>query len=163
MKALFIGGTGNISSACVELALSRGIDVTLLNRGTSGRSVPNGAQILTADIRDPQSVRAALGRRSGYHFVDLIAAVAVQCEQHLARFRSGNRSRGERAPFLMTQQHDDDCVAPLHGGGGFVGKSRFVDKTERAVECHRRLQIGDRHIDENHFGHRASSSQIAAS
>jgi nucleoside-diphosphate-sugar epimerase len=51
MKVLFIGGTGNISSACVELALSRGIDVTLLNRGTSGRSVPKGAQVLTADIR----------------------------------------------------------------------------------------------------------------
>lgn len=64
MKALFIGGTGNISSACVELALAQGIEVTLLNRGTSGRPVPNGAQVVNGDIRDPQSVRAALGSRS---------------------------------------------------------------------------------------------------
>ena len=36
MKVLFIGGTGIISSACTELAISRqGIDLYLLNRGQS--------------------------------------------------------------------------------------------------------------------------------
>ena len=33
MKVLFIGGTGNISKVCAELAVARGYDVTLLNRG----------------------------------------------------------------------------------------------------------------------------------
>jgi nucleoside-diphosphate-sugar epimerase len=87
MKALFIGGTGNISSACVELALSRGIDVTLLNRGTSGRSVPNGAQILTADIRDPQSVRAALGSRSFDVVAEFVAFTPEHIETDLELFR----------------------------------------------------------------------------
>ena len=32
MKILFIGGTGYISTACTELAVARGFDVTLLNR-----------------------------------------------------------------------------------------------------------------------------------
>ena len=41
MKVLFIGGTGVISSACSELALARGIDLYLLNRG---QSVPTGAR-----------------------------------------------------------------------------------------------------------------------
>ena len=35
MKVLFIGGTGLISSACVELAVARGMDVVLLNRGNA--------------------------------------------------------------------------------------------------------------------------------
>jgi len=37
VKVLFIGGTGLISSACVELAVARGIDVVLLNRGNATR------------------------------------------------------------------------------------------------------------------------------
>ncbi|MBP6086765.1 MAG: SDR family oxidoreductase [Pelolinea sp.] len=87
MKALFIGGTGNISSACVELALARGIEVTLLNRGTSGRPVPNGAQVLNGDIRDPQSVRAALGNRSFDVVAEFVAFTPEHIETDLELFR----------------------------------------------------------------------------
>ncbi len=34
-RVLFLGGTGVISSACVALAVERGWDVTVLNRGTT--------------------------------------------------------------------------------------------------------------------------------
>ena len=87
MKALFIGGTGNISSACVELALARGIEVTLLNRGTSGRPVPNGAQVVNGDIRDPQSVRAALGSRSFDVVAEFVAFTPEHIETDLELFR----------------------------------------------------------------------------
>ena len=87
MKALFIGGTGNISSACVELALARGIEVTLLNRGTSGRPVPNGAQVVNCDIRDPQSVRAALGSRSFDVVAEFVAFTPEHIETDLELFR----------------------------------------------------------------------------
>ena len=40
MKVLFIGGTGIISSACSQLALDRGMELYLLNRGQSIRAVP---------------------------------------------------------------------------------------------------------------------------
>lgn len=53
MKVLFIGGTGVISSACSELAVQRGIDLYLLNRGRTNRSVPEGAKSLRGDINDP--------------------------------------------------------------------------------------------------------------
>ena len=40
---LFIGGTGIISSACVALAVERGLEVTVLNRGrTAIRPTPPG-------------------------------------------------------------------------------------------------------------------------
>jgi nucleoside-diphosphate-sugar epimerase len=61
MKVLFIGGTGIISSACSQLAIERGIDLYLLNRGQSSRSAPAAAHIIQGDIRDPQDARTALG------------------------------------------------------------------------------------------------------
>ena len=42
MKALFLGGTGTISSACTALALRQGWEVTLLNRGS--RPAPEGME-----------------------------------------------------------------------------------------------------------------------
>jgi nucleoside-diphosphate-sugar epimerase len=63
-SVLFIGGTGIISSACVEEALRNGKQVTVLNRGQSGtRAVPDGAEELTADARSREELRKALGKR----------------------------------------------------------------------------------------------------
>ena len=39
MKVLFIGGTGIISSASTQLAVDRGVELYLLNRGESARPV----------------------------------------------------------------------------------------------------------------------------
>lgn len=43
MKALFIGGTGVISTAVGALALARGWELTLLNRGTNAARAPGRA------------------------------------------------------------------------------------------------------------------------
>ena len=62
MKALFIGGTGLISSACSELALERGIELFILNRSRSEKyPLPQGARLLVADVhgRRDQPGRAA--------------------------------------------------------------------------------------------------------
>jgi nucleoside-diphosphate-sugar epimerase len=61
MKVLFIGGTGVISSACAQLAVKQGIDLTLLNRGQStARPAPAGLRVVHGDMRDPASVETAL-------------------------------------------------------------------------------------------------------
>ncbi|HLS65228.1 MAG TPA: NAD-dependent epimerase/dehydratase family protein [Ruania sp.] len=61
-SVLFIGGTGQISAACVPVALQRGWDVTVLNRGASTlRAVPEEVRTVHADVRDPEAVRAVLG------------------------------------------------------------------------------------------------------
>ena len=64
MKVLFIGGTGIISSGCVQLALDRGMDVTLLNRGKSFRATPKSARVIEADIRDFDATKMALGNNT---------------------------------------------------------------------------------------------------
>ncbi len=86
-KVLFIGGTGIISSACTQLALEKGLDLYLLNRGKSARPVPDGAKTLHADIRDPQSVRDALGDHHFDAVVDWIAFTPEQIETDLDLFR----------------------------------------------------------------------------
>ena len=86
MRVLFIGGTGTISTACSELAIQKGIELTLLNRGQSVRPSPPGATILHADIRDPGSVRAALGDSAFDAVVDWVAYTPDQVQADLDLF-----------------------------------------------------------------------------
>lgn len=88
MKLLFIGGTGVISSACSRLAVERGHDLYLLNRGTtSARPAPAAAQVLRGDIRDPASARAALKDQAFDVVVDWVAFTPAHVETDLELFR----------------------------------------------------------------------------
>ena len=86
MNVLFIGGTGVISSACSRLAVKRGIRLTLLNRGTTGRPAPDGAEIVRGDIRNPDSVQSALGRRTFDAVVDWVCYTPEQAEADIRMF-----------------------------------------------------------------------------
>lgn len=87
MKVLFIGGTGIISSACSKLAIERGFDLYLLNRGqTTKRPIPVGARVLHGDIRDPESIKAAMGQQDFDVVVDWIAFTPEQVETDLSLF-----------------------------------------------------------------------------
>ncbi|WP_341358219.1 SDR family oxidoreductase [Georgenia sp. M64] len=74
MKALFIGGSGVISSACVRRAADDGFDVTVLNRGRSTtRPLPAGVRELRADVRDLAAVREALAEETFDVVADFLA------------------------------------------------------------------------------------------
>ena len=60
-RILYIGGTGTISAASVRRSVALGHDVTVLNRGSGRRDLPEGVHELTADVRDAASVQAAVG------------------------------------------------------------------------------------------------------
>ena len=68
MKILFIGGTGNISTAVSHLTVSKGHELWLLNRGRRTVTVP-GAHSLVADVRDENSVASAIAP----HRFDVVA------------------------------------------------------------------------------------------
>jgi len=87
VKVLFIGGSGIISSACTQLAIERGIDLTLLNRGQSTRPIPETAKILIGDIRDKASVVQALGNEMFDVIVDWVAYTPEHIELDLQLFR----------------------------------------------------------------------------
>lgn len=86
MRVLFIGGTGIISTHCVEAALERGWEVTLLNRGLSGAG-PAGCGHLRANIRDRESARLALGDREFDAVIDWVAFVPEHVETGIELFR----------------------------------------------------------------------------
>ncbi len=73
LRTLFIGGSGIISSACVAEAVERGHEVTVLNRGSGRRDLPEAVERVVADVRDPASVREALGDREFDAVADFVA------------------------------------------------------------------------------------------
>jgi nucleoside-diphosphate-sugar epimerase len=85
MKILFIGGTGNISVSVSKLAVERGFDLYLLNRGCQS-VVIEGAKTFLADITQLTQVRDAI---AGHHFdvvVNWIAYREADIERDLALF-----------------------------------------------------------------------------
>jgi nucleoside-diphosphate-sugar epimerase len=93
MKVLFIGGTGIISSACSALAVRRGIELFLLNRGKSGRNpAPREARLLTADVRgDEASVASALQGLSFDAVVDWTVFTPPEMERDIRLFTGRTR------------------------------------------------------------------------
>ncbi|CAN5409536.1 SDR family oxidoreductase [soil metagenome] len=87
MKVLFIGGTGVISSACSREAVERRIDLYLLNRGESVRPVPDYVKVITADIRDKDATRQALGAMEFDAVVNWIGFVPEHIDADLELFR----------------------------------------------------------------------------
>lgn len=73
LSVLFLGGTGVISSACAALAVERGIDLTLLTSGASGRPTPEGARVRHGDVRDPEVLRSVVAERDYDAVVDWLA------------------------------------------------------------------------------------------
>jgi nucleoside-diphosphate-sugar epimerase len=87
MRILFVGGTGNLSTACTAEALGRGMEVFHLNRGTQPEKTLPGVRTLKADIRDPAAARAALGSLEFDSVVQFLAFRPEQVEADLELFR----------------------------------------------------------------------------
>lgn len=81
MRVLFIGGTGNISSACTDRALEKGMEVFHLNRGNKPGRWGNSVASLKADIRDAEGTRKAL---AGLRFDAVVQFLAFRPEQLLS-------------------------------------------------------------------------------
>ena len=86
MKVLFIGGTGFISTAVSRMAIERGMELFLLNRGIRSSEIP-GAHQLTGDIHNPESMRNALKDMQFDVVVDWIAFTPEDVERDLQVFR----------------------------------------------------------------------------
>ncbi len=85
MKALMIGGTGNISLYITRKLLAAGWEVTLLNRGSKNDEA-SGARQIIADIADEKDVA---GKLRGLRFdavAQFIAYVPAQAERDIRLF-----------------------------------------------------------------------------
>ena len=57
MRVLYIGGTGEISRACVDRSVAFGHDVTVFNRGRQADDLP-GVTRVVGDVRDEDALQA---------------------------------------------------------------------------------------------------------
>ena len=78
MRALFIGGTGNISTASAKLALSRGIDLSILSRGQRTRSEIIDATYITGDINAISQIKEQL---RGQHYDVVVNFIAYKPDE----------------------------------------------------------------------------------
>jgi len=85
MKVLFIGGTGNISSASSRLAIAKGIELYHLNRGIHAAQI-EGVRTITGDITKPEGL-TALKKHRWDVVVNWIAFTPDDIERDLELFR----------------------------------------------------------------------------
>ncbi|MDD5327021.1 MAG: SDR family oxidoreductase [Phycisphaerae bacterium] len=83
MKVLFIGGTGIISSAVSKLAVEKGIELYLFNRGQRSDFVPEGAKVIKGDIKD----KSPLKGKTFDVVVDWLAFVPKDIETDIELFK----------------------------------------------------------------------------
>lgn len=87
MKVLFIGGTGQISKAVSHLAVERGIDLYVFNRGNNNHLVPEEVTPIVGDINNEEEAKELL---KGHQFdcvVDWVAFVEEQVQRDYRLFK----------------------------------------------------------------------------
>lgn len=92
MKALFIGGTGTISSAITRLvAQTPGWELYLINRGNRSSEVPASVKTIIVDINDEQAVAQAIAGMQFDVVCDFIGFVTEQLERDIRLFKGRTR------------------------------------------------------------------------
>ena len=86
MNVLFLGGTGNISTACVELAVEQGHEVTVLNRGRSPSRLRGRVQALAGDRRDGGLLRRVAEETRFDAVVDFLGYRPEEVDAAIAAF-----------------------------------------------------------------------------
>jgi nucleoside-diphosphate-sugar epimerase len=142
MKVLFIGGTGNISTSVSRLAVEKGIDLVLLNRGQHRVEIP-GAQHIIGDINQPEKVRETL---RGWQFdavVNWIAFTADDIERDIDLFE------GKTKQYVFISSASAYQKPPLHP---FITESTplynpFWEYSQNKIRCEERLEQAYRASD----------------
>jgi len=86
MKALFVGGTGCISSAVSKLAVEQGFELYLLNRGNKSGFVPSGAHVVIGDIEDKAGMTEYLKDKHFDVVIDFIVFNKKQAQRDIGLF-----------------------------------------------------------------------------
>jgi nucleoside-diphosphate-sugar epimerase len=85
MNILFVGGTGQISLPCVELAVTAGHKVSVFNRGQRHEALPKGVEVISGDMKDRASY-AQLGERTWDTVAQFMVFTPDQMQQDIEVF-----------------------------------------------------------------------------
>ena len=133
MKALFIGGTGNISISCSNLAIDRGIELFHINRGKSTRVA--GAHQLVADNQDDEAVERALSDLEFDCVVDWIAYTPNQIEIDIKRYSD----RAKQFIFISSASVYQKPPSSYLITESTPAFNPFWEYSQKKIACERRL------------------------
>ncbi len=86
MNLLIIGGTGVLSTAVVNEALTKDIAVTMVNRGNRPDRIPSGVELIKADVRDSEKLKSLLKERHFDAVIDFICYTKEQISNSIEAF-----------------------------------------------------------------------------
>ncbi|RTE09955.1 SDR family oxidoreductase [Paenibacillus whitsoniae] len=87
MRALFIGGTGTISSAITKQLAADGCELYLINRGIRTNALPEGVKLLQGDIQDEAHIAMLIKDLTFDVVADFIAFEPLQLERDYRLFK----------------------------------------------------------------------------
>lgn len=147
MKVLFIGGSGVISSGCIEPIVKSGIELTILNRGTHRPvgecSSCQGLRMIKADINDAAAMEKILKEESFDVVVDWIVFNLDDVERDITLFSGkvgqyifiSSASAYQKPPASLPIRES----SPLH--------NPYWDYSQLKIACERRLMDEYRRSD----------------
>jgi len=139
MRVLFIGGTGFISTAASRMAISRGFELYLLNRGSRITDTP-GSHDLLADVHRLEDVRAVLQGLDFDVVVDWIAYTADDIERDISLFRGRVKQYLFISSASAYQKPPDHYLIsesmPLHNPFWEYSRGKIACET-RLMQAHR--------------------------
>lgn len=135
MKILFIGGTGNISTAVSELAVQKGYDLFLLNRGTQNSLAPKEATLIQCDIRDKVQAASVL---KDYKFDVVVDWIAYE-KEHIINDIELFKGKTNQFVFISsTACYERPPVNYLVNESCFL-KNPYWDYARKKIECEEAL------------------------
>ena len=115
MKALFIGGTGTISTAISKKLLEEGWDLYLLNRGNRNDVLPAGAHtLIVEDVNDEAAVAEVIKDFNFDVVCDFIAFVPAQLERDYRLFQNKTKQFMDELR-CRNGNLDIVCTLPAYG------------------------------------------------
>jgi UDP-glucose 4-epimerase len=136
MKALVTGGAGFIGSNLVDALVARGDEVTVIDDVSTGRrenlenALANGAQLEQIDIRDADSVSAAIEQVRPQTIFHLAAQIDVR--QSVADPANDSRINVEGTVNLLraAQAHGVQRFVNTSTGGAIYGEGQIIPAPE---------------------------------
>jgi nucleoside-diphosphate-sugar epimerase len=135
MKILFIGGTGNISGACTEMALSRGFEVFHLNRGNRKSGLSPQITTLHADMNNVKQVKALLQDRTFDVVANFIAFTPADVDRDFELFKG---KTGQYIFISSASAYQKPLLNPVVTESTPL-KNPFWDYSRNKIACEERL------------------------
>jgi len=131
MKVLFVGGTGVISTACVERAKALGHEVTVLNRGS--RMLPEGVDSLVVDVNDFAAARSALSGKEWDAVVDFTLFTPQEAKGRIELFAG----KVDHFIFISTASAYQKPVQNFQITERTPLENPYWDYSRQKIECER--------------------------